>query len=148
MTARSTVLRIAVLAVAVCALALVPAALAGKGGGKGGHSSAGGGGTVAMVLADDTNGNGVANYDEKVTFSVATTATTNPQVGLKCYQNGVLVLSGSAGFGANDHWSWAQVFNLSTTAWTGGAADCTATLYYYNGRGFSTLATTGFSVAA
>jgi hypothetical protein len=133
---------------AVGALALVPAAFAGKGGGKGGHTGGGGGGTISMVLADDTNGNGVANYGEKVTFTVATTATTNPQVNLKCYQNGVVVLNGSAGFGADDPWAWAQIFTLSTAAWTGGAANCTATLSYYNGRGFTTLATTGFPVAA
>ena len=153
MTARSTTFRIATLVVAVCALALVPMAFAAKGGGSGkgrpgGGGGAGGGSTLTMVLAEDTNANGVPNYAEKVTFKVSTTASTNPQVSLKCYQNGSLVLNGSAGFGADDPWPWAQIFTLSTAAWTGGAADCTGTLYYYNGKGYTTLATTSFPVAA
>lgn len=149
-----------VLSVAVLALALVPAAgLAAKGGGGaaskpgggggGGGKPSGGAGNLALApMVTDSNGNGLPNWGDQVTFTVSTSVTENPQVSLKCSQNGVVVLNGSAGFGANDPWSWAQVFTLATSAWAGGAADCTATLYYYNGRSFSTLATIGFPVGA
>ena len=115
---------------------------AGSGGGGGGGT----GSLTGPVMVYDANGNSLPNYGDSVTFNVSTSATDNPQVSLKCYQTGVLVLDGSAGFGANDPWAWAQIFTLATAAWTSGAANCTATLYYYNGHGFSTLATLGFQV--
>ena len=55
---------------------------------------------------------------------------------------------GSAGFYPEYPWPWAQTFTLSSGAWTGGAANCTATLYYFNGRSYPTLATQSFAVAA
>jgi hypothetical protein len=69
-------------------------------------------------------------------------------VSLKCYQGGTLVLTGSTGFASDYPWPWTQTMTLATAAWTGGGADCTATLYYYNGRSYPTLATTSFAVVA
>ncbi len=94
-----------VLSLAVLALALVPAAgLAAKGGNAGAHGGGGGGGkpvgggstgggtiSLAQPLVYDANGNGLPNVGDVVMFDVSTTATDQPFVNLKCFQNGVLV---------------------------------------------------------
>lgn len=130
----------------VLALALVPAALAGKskpGGGAGGSSS-----TLSLVLSTDLNGNGVPNWDDTITYNVSTTATSGPQVSTECYQNGVLVLQGNAAFYDGNPFSYMDLVKLATGAWTGGAADCTAKMYYMSGKRTITLATLAFHVDA
>src|SRR6478735_5105989 len=53
----------------------------------------------------------------------------------------------SAGFFPDYPWPWAQNFTLRSDYWTGGAADCTATLYYSAGHNkFPVLATASFHV--
>lgn len=131
--------------VVVAAFALAPAALAGKpskprAGGGGGSSS------LTLVLLNSTDG--LPHWGQQVTFNVSTTATTKPLVKLQCFQGGTLVYTSSAGFYPGYPWPWAQTFTLASAAWTGGAASCTASLYYYNGRRYSTLKTLNFSVAA
>jgi hypothetical protein len=140
-----------VLALAALMLALVPAALAANGGGKGGDAGVGkpgGGGssgsTLTLVVLDPDDGG--ANYGEQVTFQVSTTATDQPQVSALCYQNGILVYSASAGFWDGYPWPWARNFTLQSSSWTGGAADCKATLEYWDGRRFRDLASLGFTV--
>jgi hypothetical protein len=116
----------------VLALALVPAALAAKGGG-GGKPSGGSGGSssLSLVMVNDLNGNGAPNYGDTVTFNASTTATTEPHVRLQCFQSGSLVYSAQAGMYANYLWPWLQDMTL---AWSsGGAADCTAQIYYFSG---------------
>jgi hypothetical protein len=105
------------------------------------------GSSIAVVLLDSTDG--VAHYGQRVTFSVSTTATTKPMVSLDCYQSGTHVYWASAGFYEGYPWPWNREFQLASSYWTGGAADCTATLYS-NGRNgrIVTLATTGFPAAA
>lgn len=112
-----------VAAVAALFLASAPAANAARGG-KGGKPSGGGTGTISLVLLNSSDG--LAHWGQKVTFNVSTTATSEPWVGLKCYQNGAQVSEGWEGFfaGSLDD----QVFGLYSGAWSGGAADCTATL--------------------
>jgi hypothetical protein len=83
-----------------------------------------------------------------VTFTVSTTATTQPNVSLDCYQNGTLVFGGVAGFYASYPWPGSQIFVLSSPSWTGGAANCTATLYYFSGRKTINLTTLNFQVYA
>ncbi len=80
----------------VLALALVPAALAAKGG-NGGNQSGGGStnGSLSLVVLDSTDG--LAHWSNHVTFNVSTTAT-QPYVTVDCYQNGVWVMSGTRGF--------------------------------------------------
>ena len=41
-----------------------------------------------------------------------------------------------------------QTFPLSNGMWTSGAADCTATLYYYAGRGTKNITTNNFHGSA
>jgi hypothetical protein len=130
----------------VAAIALAPAAVAGKGdkpGGGGGDSSS----RISLVLLNSTDG--LPHWGQQVTFNVSTTATNKPFVRLYCYQNGVRVYWASAGFYPGYPWPWARNFTLSSSYWTGGAADCTADLYYTpNGRRFITLATLGFHAHA
>jgi hypothetical protein len=147
-------------ALLVLSLALVPVALAGKpgaasggggGGGKhgGGGGSTGGSGSLSLVLVSDNNGNGAPNWGDTVTFNISTTATTQPNVGVTCSQNGVVVYSASAGFYASYPWPWTQTMTLSSQMWTGGAASCTATLYMFTSKGGkSVLATLPFTAAA
>jgi hypothetical protein len=136
------------------ALALVPAALAAKGGagggGGGGHHGGGGTTTGGGTIALDTMGSpdGLAHYGKDVTFKVSTTATSSPYVDLNCYQGTVLVYMNAKGFFPS--YPWGQIFTLSSGAWTGGAANCTATLYAMNASGTSrtNLASTKFDVYA
>jgi hypothetical protein len=148
-------------ALLVLALTLVPAALAGKGGGTtggGGHKSGGGGSTGGTsytgsfvganpVMVTDTSGNGSPNAGDTVTFDVTSTAPS-PFVRLDCYQNGTLVMSETQGFFVS--WLWGQNYYLGGYVWTSGAANCTATLYSQSSTGTvePTEATLSFQVGA
>lgn len=147
-TLAGSVIAVAGLAVA---LALTPAALAGKPGGGGtGGSTGGSGGTLSLVMVKDMNGNGAPEYGDTVTFSVSTTATTMPYVTVNCYQGGTLVYQASNGIFAI---SLNQNFVLGgTTAWQSGAASCTAYLQnwssYSRHHTVTNLASMDFSVGA
>ena len=137
-------------AVLTVALALAPAALAGKGKPGGGGTSGGSGGTLSLVMVKDVNGNGSPNYMDTITFAVSTTATTMPYVTVHCYQAGTLVYQQSSGI---FYTSLNQNFVLGqTTAWQGGAADCTAYLQnwdsYTKHHTVTNLASMTFSVGA
>jgi len=108
----------------------------------GGHKSVPSG-SLSLVLLNSTDG--LAHWDHQVTFNVSTTATTEPHVSLKCSQNGVVVYSAQSGFYASYPWPWTQVMTLSSSAWTGGSAECVATLYYFSGANSVTLATLSFT---
>jgi hypothetical protein len=127
------VVRIALIA-AVAALAIAPAALAGKGGGgKPGGGGGGGGGSssFSLVLMDGAT---QAAHNGRITFNVSTTATDRPFVGLRCWQGTNFVYDGYVGYfpGALfDPW-----FTLDSPYWADGVqASCTARLFYYDRRG-------------
>jgi hypothetical protein len=113
-------------------------AFAGKGGGRAGG---GGGGSLAVTLVTDLNGDGLRNWGDQVTFTVSA-SVPYPSVRLDCSVNGTDVYTHSAGFYPTYPWPQAQTFTLSSYVWTGGAADCTATLYYMNSKGASVTITT------
>ncbi|MBI2777059.1 MAG: hypothetical protein HYX57_07325 [Chloroflexi bacterium] len=120
-------------------------ALAAKGGGGGGKG--GGGGSLALVMVADANGNGAPNWRDTITFNVSTTATASPFVSVNCYQGSTWVLTASAGFFAS--YPWTKNTTLSSSAWTGGSASCTARLYSTkDGTRTTTLATLNFSVGS
>src|SRR5919198_5541137 len=104
-----------IFAVAALSLASAPAALAGKGGRPKPPPSGSGGGSISLVLMNSTDG--LAHWGQNVRFNVATTATSQPWVGLKCYQGGAQVSEGWEGFfaGSLDD----QVFGLYSPQWTG-----------------------------
>jgi hypothetical protein len=145
-------LNLAVLAAFVLVLVVVPAAFAGKGG-KGANS--GGGGNVgsstsslALRMVTDVNGNGSPNWGDTVTFDASGTPTNSWQVSLNCYQGGVLVYRANAAWYDGNPFSYMQYMKLQSGAWTGGAADCSAVLYYTSGRKTVNLATLSFHVDA
>src|SRR5215212_1686351 len=74
----------------VVALAIVPAAIAAKGGGgpKGGGGTSGSSSISLAPLVYDANGNGLPNWSDTVTFNFATSAT-QPYIHLVCSGNGV-----------------------------------------------------------
>jgi hypothetical protein len=151
MTSKAPAVRIAVVA-ACLALALVPAALAGKPGGGGGHNGGGGStgssGTISLVLLNSADG--LPHFGQKVTFTVSTSSTQYPWVDVKCSQNGAVVYHQANGIFAT---SLNQIFTLGPTpSWTGGDADCTAALqnwdsYSKNGS-ISTITTISFHAYA
>ena len=106
-------------------------------------TATGGSSSLSLVMVSDVNGDG-PSWGDRVTFNVSQTATTEPHVDLKCTQNGTLVLGATTGFYPSYPWPWTQVMTLSSPSWTGGAASCTATLYYFAGRTTPTLATLHF----
>jgi hypothetical protein len=129
------------------ALALVPAAFAAKGGGSGGGKPGGGGGgsSLSLQMVTDTGTAGVS-YGDTVTFNVSTSASY-PSVQLVCYQNGTLVFAQTAGFFPT--YVWSKNYTLGGDRWPGGAANCTATLYYTTKNGTnSTLASLSFVASA
>jgi hypothetical protein len=145
---RKSALALALAVVALVALIVLPAAFAGKGGKAGGS----GGATtsdpsLALKMVYDQNLNGAPNWRDQVTFKVYTTATNKPWVKLNCYQAGVWVSTSSAGY--FPAYPWPPNFGLSSGAWTGGAADCVATLYKVTSNGRQrNLATLKFHVDA
>jgi hypothetical protein len=130
--------------VLVLSLALVPAALAGKGSkpSSGGSSSISG-----PVMVSDLNGDGLPNWGDTVTFNESTTATTQPYVNLLCYQNGVLVMNSWNGF-FDQALNPTRNFGLYSPSWQSGAASCTAWLDMYTKQGTKELASVSFQVGA
>ena len=134
-----------VIALALLLVTLTPqAALAAKGGNSGKPGTATN--SFSLVLLDSTDG--VAHHGQRVTFNVTTTATSEPHVSLDCYQGGTLVYGAVAGFFDGYPWPWSQIMPLSSAAWSGGAADCVAKLYYFSGTKTVTLSTLNFHVEA
>lgn len=125
----------------VLALAIVPAALAGKPGGGGGGKGGGGttgSGNLGLVLMDGAT---QPVYGGRVTFTVSTTATDRPFVGVRCWQGVNYVYDGYVGYFSSylyDPW-----FTLSSPYWDGSSqASCTARLFYYDSRGGQHVLTT------
>jgi len=115
--------------------------LAARSGG-GGHTTASA--TFSLVLLDSTDGS--AHWGQRVTFNV-TTDVSEPHVNVVCARNGVVVYGATTGFYATYLWPWTRVMTLSSQMWTGGDADCTAMLWYADGRNIATLGTLAFQAA-
>jgi hypothetical protein len=116
--------------------------------GNGGGKPGGGGGTMTMKLVTDNNSDGLPNWNDTITFNVSTSATAEPHVSVTCYQNGTLVYSAATGYFSTYPWPWTNNMQLTSQAWTGGAADCSARMYYFDGKKTPTLATLSFHVNA
>jgi hypothetical protein len=113
---------------------------------KGGKPSGGSSGSLSLIMVDDHNVDGLPNWSDTVTFDVQTSATSSPYVTLKCSQGGTTVLTGTAGFWDGYAFPFERNMQLSSPSWTGGAADCTATLWSSDGKKTKTLAITNFHV--
>ena len=143
MVSRTRVL-IVIVTLVLAAVSATPAFAAKRGGSGGGTTT--GSSSLALVLLNSTDG--LPHWGQQITFTVSTTATSEPHVSVSCSQNGALVYSASAGFFASYPWPWTQIMTLSSQSWTGGAADCTATLYAINGTKVTNLAALAFHVYA
>ena len=105
--------------------------------------------TSTLSLVNETAPGAAPGYGQTITFKVQTSAAPEPWVSLVCDQNGTTVLSDNVGFFASYPWQWQQNVTLSSGSWTGGAANCLATLYSTTSKGkSSTLATLTFPVTA
>ena len=122
-------------------------AFAAPGGKGGGGKPSKGNSSLSVVMVTDKNSDGKPNWSDTITFNIQTTATTQPNVNLTCSQNGVVVYGASAGFYEGYPWPWTKNMELKSTAWSSGAANCTAILSSYSGTRITNLATLGFSVA-
>jgi hypothetical protein len=111
----------------------------GGGGGKPSRDS----GVVTIAMVTDLNSDGLPNVGDTITFSATTPASTEPHVKLQCFQSGTLVYSNQAGFYPSYPWPWLQNMTLN---WASGAADCTATGYYFSGTKTVSFATLNFHV--
>jgi hypothetical protein len=106
------------------------------------------GSSIKLVVLSASSVGSAPHWGNQVTFAVSTTATDRPYVLLNCYQNAVWVYAAQAGFYPS--YPFSQVFTLSSTSWTGGAASCKARLGKLNAYGtkFTELASTSFQVYA
>lgn len=109
------------------------------------HQGPSAAGSLTLVLLGTTV-DGLPHWGNQVTFTVSTTATTEPDVSLKCFQSGVLVYGAQTGYYASYPWPWTQVMTLSSGAWTSGGANCTAELYYFSGTKVVSLGTISVTV--
>jgi len=139
--------RIAATTLAIALVLTAPAAAsAAPGGGKGPAKESGkpgsGSSSLDLVLVDPTDT--VVNHGDEITFEVSTTETAEPHVDVMCYQGGELVYSATTGYYDSYPWPWTQTMTLSSQSWTGGEADCDATMYYFGRRKVVTLATLSF----
>lgn len=130
---------------AIAALALAGTSIAGNGRGADKASS-----SIALVVLGDAAAfeaaSSAPSYGDEVTFEVSTTATDAPYVNLKCFQNGTLV--GEAWEGFFDGALGDRTFTLWSPQWSGGGAECTATLSKRTRHGWQQLASTSFHVDA
>jgi hypothetical protein len=117
----------------------------GSGGKPGGSTSSS---SLRVVMVDDANGDGNPDWGDVITFDISTTDTTQPNVSLKCSQAGTVVYGAVAGFYPGYPWPWTQQMSLSSTAWSGGSADCTAVLQKYSGAKVINLTSISFAVGA
>jgi hypothetical protein len=143
--------------VLLCALMVITIpAMAARGGNSGGGKHGGGGttgsggGSLSLKMVIDANSNSLPNYGDQVTFNVSTTVTDKPYVVLGCTQGGGSVYQSSftVGFFADYPWPWLQTYTLSSQTWTGGAANCTATLQYNTGSKWAVITSLNFDVRA
>jgi len=135
-------------AVASAVLVLIPSALAAKGGNGGGKAATNTGGMELYVLGSDGSSwleGAQPHYLGTVKFAVPSTVTA-PNVELVCSQNGTVVYAALSGW--YETTTWTRNMSLSSQAWTGGAADCTATLYYISGLRTVTVGTLRFTAGA
>jgi hypothetical protein len=136
-----------------------PSATAGRFANTGGGSSQGGGtdtpgggdsgpaggssiSRLALVLLSDRNGDGRPNRGDTITFAISTTLMWD-QVSVVCSQNGDVVLTAVQ---TPDAWT---PLTLTSQTWSGGAADCKATLDQVNdGDNVLTLASATFAAGS
>jgi len=84
-------------------------------------------GTLTLRMVDDRNGSGTPNWGDRITYDIAN-GGQYPYVTTVCTVNGQNVLTAFAGFYPEYMWQGARIVTLQSDVWTGGPADCVATL--------------------
>jgi hypothetical protein len=141
--ARPDVRQLTLIVALALVLVLVPAALAAKGGGgKSGGGGGSGGGSYTVGLTTP----GPYYFGQSVYTTTNAPEVAQSYVGMACFQNGVQVMGGS-----HANWSGGWYFNYAwvlgpSQKWTGGAADCTITVFHLSGGRQVTDATSAFQV--
>lgn len=111
---------------------------------SGGDSGPAGGSSIsrlALILVNDRNSDGRPNRGDTISFTIATTLAWD-RVTVVCSQNGDVVLSVAK---TPDTWS---PLTLTSQTWSGGPADCRATLDQLNDDEVLTLASATFTAGA
>lgn len=140
---------VASIALVVLAIGFVPAALAGKNNSHGsGGTTTGSSLSLVEPLVYDANNDGKPNWGDTVRFNASTTVTTEPFVELDCSQNGVVVYGANTGYFDSYTWPWTQNMPLGSQMWTGGDADCVASMFTFRNGKRWTLATLSFTAYA
>jgi hypothetical protein len=141
-TTPSAVRRLVNVVAVLVVLALVPAAFAAKGG-KPNNGNNTNTSTLSLQLVVDANADGQPSWGDTVRF-VVSNPPTDPNVELVCSQNGAVVYAAQTGYYANT-WPSTGDMILGSQSWSGGAADCTARLYVFDGSRTDTLVTSSFT---
>ena len=133
--------RILMGAAAIALVALPTAAFAGGKGSSGGNS-------LSLVVLGQTGGTTTTTsptFGAQVTFDV-TTGISRPYVLNECFKGGTRVYAEVHGFFSGA--LFGTTYTLGPTdQWTGGDAECTASLVDYSkGKGGKVLATIGYHV--
>jgi hypothetical protein len=108
-----------------------------------------GGGTTtstALAVVIVTSADSTVSWGDTITFKVSTTYQY-PVVSLTCSKGGTVVLGDSRPMYQPNAFNDPGIFTLSSQAWTGGSASCTAALKVQKKSGVTTIATLGFSAA-
>jgi hypothetical protein len=152
-TMRQNAFRIALIATFALVLALVPVALAGKGGGGkpgggGGNGGSGGASTSGSYTATVTPG-GPYVFGQQIWVTTNAPVYPNnagPWIAVDCYQDGMHV-SGETHSGFAGAWYYGDPFYLGPSmSWSGGDADCKVRVYHQSSSKTVTDATTSFHV--
>lgn len=106
---------------------------------KGGGGSRGG--SITMVAPD-----GTANWGDQIHFAIST-SNQYPVASVSCSQGGSVVYGASHPLYWPNAWEDDGTFTLSSQAWTGGGASCTALLKGTSHGKVVTLASTSFEVS-
>jgi hypothetical protein len=120
-------------------------AAGGNGGGRG-HSSLPTIPEMALVIVDDANADNNPSWGDTIRITI-TNPPPSPNVEVVCSQGGVVVYAAQTGYYASTWPSTADMI-LSSRAWTGGSASCTARLYVFSGAKVDDLATMDFTATA
>ena len=100
--------------------------------GKTSRPPSGGGSSMTWNMVTDADSSGALTHGDTITFVLSTSAT-KPYVNVRCYQGTDFVYDAWAGYYAG---AWFEkTFTLSSSSWTGGAADCVARLVTWSKNG-------------
>jgi hypothetical protein len=103
-------------------------------------------GNINLRLVNDANHDGEPNWGDIVTFDASTSSVASPVLQVSCYKNGQNVLYVQKSYNTGVQIAAARYIQLKSSQWTGGSADCAATLLKTNFGKTTVLSTSTFHV--